>query len=94
MIILLLGLLDLISGISVILSGYQAVSLLVVWAVSLYLILKGVVFIKSWASALDIVIGVGLLMTISNTLPIVLFWIAGLYLVQKGIFSFFVLLKH
>lgn len=89
MIIILLGLLDAIIAISSILRGYGLYAKWMVVAFSLYLIVKGVIFIKSAASILDIIAGALLFIGLFADLPIVVFWIIGAYLLQKGIFSFF-----
>jgi len=88
MIIFLLGSLDIIFAISSILMGYGIYSHTMMLVVSLFLIAKGIIFIKSWASILEVLSGLALLIALSYGLPLAVFWIVGIYLLQKGIFSF------
>ena len=89
MIMLLLGLIDVLIAVEAVLLGYGHYISALIWAAAAYLILKGLLFIKSIASILDIIAGLLLVLALVVKLPMAVFWAIAIYLVQKGIFSFF-----
>lgn len=58
-------------------------------AFAVYLLLKGVIFIKSFISVIDLVSGVIILINPYFTVPKAILIIVAILLMQKGIFSMF-----
>ena len=54
---------------------------------AVYLIIKGLIFIKSWVSIVDITAAITLLLSMNIDLPRAMAVIISLLLLQKGIFS-------
>ena len=88
MIMLLLGILDILIAV---MAGFMA------WGISykvlaiiagVYLLGKGLVFIKSLASIIDLIAGFAIISSLFFTVPPILLWISAILLIQKGIFSF------
>jgi hypothetical protein len=94
MIVFLLGLIDSIIGAAAILQGYGIFSKTLVWISSVYLAMKGLMFLGAaggveLASLTDMAVAILLLAALFFKLPLIVFWLIGLYLIQKGLFSFF-----
>jgi len=87
MIMLLLGLIDILMAIIAVLLGYGIYFKAVVLIASLYLIVKGAIFIKSVASMIDIAAGLLILLALFVKLPLIILLVIAIYLFQKGIFS-------
>jgi hypothetical protein len=83
------GILDLIAGVILILLKFNLVSYTIAWIFIIYLILKGLIFIKSIASILDIVSSVFMILAVYGFYNVIT-WIFVLWLIQKGFFSFFI----
>jgi hypothetical protein len=88
MILKFLGILDIISGIVLILSTYDFMYWRIAFLFSVYLILKGVVWRGSIPSFLDLCIGIYLLMSIFFASSFIS-WIAAGYLWLKALQSMF-----
>ncbi|MBS3108553.1 hypothetical protein J4409_01650 [Candidatus Woesearchaeota archaeon] len=85
MIIYLLGLLDLLTAISLILLRFKVDFFALFFA--LYLIIKSVLFIKSLASVFDLISGIVFILALYGYFGIITY-IASIWLIQKAIFSF------
>lgn len=87
MVVIILGLVDLLAAASFLFLKY---GFLENWAVffMFFLIVKGLVFIKSFVSVFDVVCGVFLIMAYFGIYN-VMTWICFVWLLQKGIFSLF-----
>ena len=88
MILLLFGLMDILSGIFLGLSYFgffKEVSLIF----ALYLLIKGIIFIKGFASWIDIITAIVFFLVIYGVQGLWV-WIFVLWLIQKGFFSFLV----
>ena len=86
MIIYLLGLLDLLAGISLLLLKFGVDFYGVVFAS--YLMVKGLLFIKNIVSAFDIISSIIFFYSLYFGYFGILFYLAAAWLLQKGIFSF------
>jgi len=86
--IIFLGILDIIIAISAALFTYGIYSQWLMIVLSVYLMVKGAIFIRSVASIIDIAAGAILILGLFVTLPNTLFWVIAAYLLQKGILSF------
>ena len=88
MLIYLFAIMDFVAGILLILFSFNiAIGGNTNWIFGIYLITKGVIFIKSITSLLDIVSGILIILAIYgivNTLT----WIAAFWLLQKAFVSF------
>lgn len=85
MILLILGLLDIISGILLFFARHE----IMVWMATLcalLVILKGVIFIKSIPSIIDIGSGIVILL-VAGGINVPYYWLFGIWLIQKGVFS-------
>jgi len=89
MIMLLLGLIDIIIAIVAVLLSFGIHLNALAYIAGAYLVLKGMLFLKSFASVIDMVAGILLLLGILFAFPPWVFWVIAAYLVQKGIFSLF-----
>ncbi|MBI2663111.1 hypothetical protein HYX15_01110 [Candidatus Woesearchaeota archaeon] len=90
MLIYIFGIMDLISAVLLILFRFDIYTSNITnlaWIFGLYLIIKGVIFIKSLTSLIDIASGALLILAIFGTVNI-LTWLAALWLLQKGVFTF------
>jgi len=86
MIIYLFGLLDILAGISLLLLKFNVDFYGLFFAI--YLIIKGIVFIRYLASIADMVAGLMLLYAIYTGHFAIINYAAIIWLVQKGSFSF------
>lgn len=80
----ILGLFDVLAGISLILVKFGFNGLAILFSV--YLILKGLVYIKDLISVADIICGVAVILAIYGYFNI-FSWLVALWLLQKGIIS-------
>jgi len=80
-----LGFMDILSALSFVLLKFEMFETLAVVCI-FYLILKGLLFFKSFVSILDIVCGIVLALAYFGSFPF-LWWVCALWLLQKGIFS-------
>ncbi|MFH1210720.1 MAG: hypothetical protein V1645_02275 [archaeon] len=87
MVIKLLGIMDLLTALSIILLRFGAAKTMA-FALGIYLIIKGIIFIKSVPSMLDIAAGIIVLIAFYGYFNI-LTWIAAIWLTQKGVISIF-----
>ena len=87
MVVKILGLLDLLAALSILLLRFNAVKTMA-FALGIYLIIKGIIFIKSVTSVLDIAAGAIILIAFYGYFNI-LTWVAAVWLVQKGVISLF-----
>ncbi len=84
----IMGLMDILAGITLILYHYELIPLRILIAFLLYLLIKSIVFIGDLASAIEL--GISIYFIIIIFFPITIFtFIATIYLFQKGITSFF-----
>jgi hypothetical protein len=81
-----LGLMDLLTGLFIILGNYHAVSARILLLFLIYLIIKGVLFRGDIASFIDLGIAVYMIILIFFPITIISF-LAAIYLFQKGVFS-------
>lgn len=88
MIVKLMGLMDILSGIGIILFNFELISLKFAFAIIIYLLIKGFAFRGDLASIGDF--GIAIYMILMMFYPITfLSFIVAIYLFQKGIVSFF-----
>ena len=87
MIVKILGILDVLTGISIILFNYDLLPVKIVFAVMIYLLVKGIAFRGDVASFIDLGIFVYMILMFISPLTIVSF-IVAIYMFQKGIVSF------
>lgn len=85
MIVQLFGILDVLAALSVVLLKFKIFSVMAL-ALGLYLIIKGLIFIKSVISWIDLACGIIIIISYIGFFSI-LSWIVALWLVQKGVFS-------
>ena len=85
MILFVMGILDLIAGISVFLVKFGLFTSLG-FVLGIYLILKGVLFIKDVSSILDIISGIVIILLFYGC-GVPFYWLFSLWLIQKGLFS-------
>jgi|GEM_PF-2960553 len=88
MLLQIFGLLDVVIGVSAVLMAFGLYWKAFILGAGIYLIAKGLLFIRSIASILDIAAGALLLIGLFVVLPKQVFFILALVIVQKGIFSF------
>lgn len=86
MIIKIMGLMDIISGVTILLFHYELIPIRFLLAAILYLAIKGIAFRGDPASFIDIGIAIYMVIMLLNpfTIPS---YIAAIYLFQKGISS-------
>jgi len=89
MIMILLGVIDLLVGILAGATALGFASKIFLYIAAAYLIIKGLIFIKSLASLIDLLAGIALISSMFFAIPPVVLWIAAIVLIQKAIFSFF-----
>lgn len=87
MILFILGVLDLLSGIELFLLNYGIFSGFGL-IFGIYLIVKGLIFIKSISSVLDLIGGIVIVLMFYE-ISVPFYWLFSLWLIQKGIFSLF-----
>lgn len=87
MILFALGLLDLAAGIVLLLAKFSLFFKLGIF-LGIFLIVKGLIFIKSISSIIDIISGIVLLLLVYGY-GVPFYWLFSLWLIQKGFFSFF-----
>ncbi len=87
MIIKILGIADLATALSILLLRFGILPTMA-FALGIYLIIKGVVFIKSITSMLDIAAGIIILIAFYGHFNIAT-WIAAIWTIQKGVISLF-----
>lgn len=87
MIIYLFGIMDFLSGILLILASFNFHIWNFSWIFAAYLIIKGLIFIKSFTSLIDIVCGILIVLAVYDIVNF-LTWIAAFWLFQKSFFSF------
>ena len=87
MIVILLGILDIISALSIFTLGFSWGPTFV-WFSIVYLLIKSIPFIKSFASIIDIIVAIIFIVAIL-THPSIITYIGSVWLIQKGIISFF-----
>ena len=85
MIMLLLGILDLISGIILLVLNFKI--LVFAWVLAIYLIAKFLIFMN-FVSFIDLVSGLLMIAAIYGFYPVIT-WLAVIWLLQKGLFSMF-----
>ena len=85
MMLLLLGILDLISGIALFILSFKIFAL--AWLFAKYLIAKFLIFMN-FVSFIDLVSGILMVAAIYGFYPVVT-WLAVIWLLQKGLFSVF-----
>jgi len=87
MLILLLGILDILAGISLLLlkfsMGYTIAAFF-----TIYLLVKGVAFITNWTSWVDLTVVAIFILALFGNFNL-LTYVAVVWLLQKGIFSLF-----
>lgn len=82
----IMGIMDILSGLTIILFTYDLIGLKALLAFLVYLIVKGIAFRGDLASIGDFGISIYMIFMIFLPLPLISF-IVALYLFQKGIFS-------
>ena len=87
MIVYLLGILDLLAGMSLLLLKFD-INFFPLFFASL-LVIKGMAFIKNIASIVDLTCGLFFFYTLYSGSFLILMYLAAMWLIQKGIFSFF-----
>ena len=87
MIIYLFGIMDFLSGILLVLASFNFHIWSFSWIFAIYLIIKGLIFIKSFTSLIDIICGILIILAIFDIVNF-LTWIAAFWLFQKSFFSF------
>lgn len=84
------GALDITASIFLLLAAF---SIILPWqiytAFGVYLVLKGILFIKNFISIIDIICGILLFAVMQFTLPQAVLVIAAILLLQKGVLSMF-----
>ena len=85
MIVQLFGLLDIIAALSVVLLKL-GIFIWISLVLGIYLIIKGLIFIKSVVSWIDLICGFVLIISFFGFFS-VLSWVVALWLAQKGFFS-------
>lgn len=88
MLITVLGLLDLVSGISFVMAYFGLLKTFSV-VMGIYLMAKSMVFFGGWASFFDMVSGIVLILFLYLNLPGFFLWIVIIWLTQKGIVTLF-----
>ena len=86
MIVKALGIIDIFAGITLLLFSIHHPIIKLAWVFAIYLILKGIVFIKDIGSLIDLVAGIFMILAIYNLL-ISFSWIFVVWLIGKGFFS-------
>lgn len=87
MIVILLGILDIIAALSPFTLGFSWGSKFVTIAI-IYLLIKSIPFIKSFASIVDILVAIVFIVAVL-TQPSIITYIGSIWLIQKGIISLF-----
>ncbi len=79
----LLGILDLLSGIILILLRFK-IATSIAWFFAIYLIIKGLIFIVNVVSILDIATGIVMIVAIYGVYGVIT-WIFVIWICQKGL---------
>ncbi len=87
MIILLLGILDIIAALSIFTLSFSWGTSFV-WFSIIYLLIKSLPFIKSFASIIDILVAITFIVAVL-THPTLITYLGSIWLIQKGIVSLF-----
>ena len=87
MLIYFFGIMDLMARMIMILFSFNIIFANLGWMFGIYLVLKGIIFIRSLTSLVDIVAGILIILAVFGIINI-LTWIAAFWLLQKGFFSF------
>ncbi|MEM4244741.1 MAG: hypothetical protein QW404_00185 [Candidatus Nanoarchaeia archaeon] len=88
MVVKILGVVDLLAALSILLLKFNIAPKIMVLTLAAYLIIKGIIFIKSVTSWADIAAGVIMVAAFYGWFNI-LTWVAAVWLTQKGIISLF-----
>jgi hypothetical protein len=86
--LVVLAALDLIAALTLILLSFGFFVKFLITASAIYLLVKGLIFIKDFASAFDIGIALFLFLSFAFSLPKVILLVSALFLLQKAAFSF------
>lgn len=86
MILIIMGLLDLFAGVGVFFAKFGILSNVCLFLGG-YLILKGLIFIKSITSILDAFSGVLIILLVLG-FNVPFYWLISIWLIQKGVISF------
>lgn len=87
MVVKILGAADLLAALSIVLLKFGIIPTMAL-VLAIYLIIKGVVFIKNISSIVDIAAGAAMLIAFYGNFNIAT-WIAAIWLTQKGVMSLF-----
>lgn len=87
MVLKILGVFDLLAALSIILLRFGITKTMAL-ALAIYLIIKGIIFIKSIPSMVDIAAGLLIILAFYGHFTF-LAWIAAVWLTQKGVISLF-----
>lgn len=85
MIVQLFGILDILAALSIVLLKFKLFNIFAL-ALGIYLVIKGLLFIKSLVSWIDLICGIIIIISYFGFFSI-LSWIVALWLLQKGAFS-------
>lgn len=88
MVVRILGLIDLLTALSVVLLRFGIAKTMAL-ALAIYLIIKGIIFIKNITSMIDIAAGVVVLIAALGYFTPIITWIAAIWIAQKGVISLF-----
>ncbi len=88
MVVKILGIVDLLAALSILLLKFNITPKIMVLTLAAYLIIKGVIFIKSLTSWADIAAGIIMILAFYGWFNI-LTWAAAVWLTQKGLISLF-----
>jgi hypothetical protein len=83
----MLGFFDVIAAVMIILGQFHVIGWRILGICAAYLIIKGIIFLKDFASKIDILVGIYCLMLIVKPIAIITV-LASIYLAIKGFFSF------
>lgn len=86
--LVVLAILDLLAAFTIALLYFGFIVKFMIIAAAIYLLIKGLVFLKDFASAFDIGIAMFLFLSLAITLPKIVLLLSGLFLLQKAAFSF------
>jgi hypothetical protein len=86
--LVVLAVLDLLAASPIVLLYFGLAVKFLIIAAGIYLLVKGLIFIKDIASAFDVGIALFLFLSLITPLPKIILIIAALFLIQKAAFSF------
>lgn len=89
MVVRILGVADLLAALSILLLKFGAVPKTMVFAFAIYVIVKGLIFIKNIPSIVDIVAGILMITAAYYSYFGIPTWLAAVWLTQKGVISLF-----